>query len=169
MRNISCLHASPSECVDRQETQVLWLCAIIGTPRAVCSQTSTCLSVLILATLSNSCQKADIQELKPVHYLHRAETTWSTAWLVFVLPNLPTFTSSKEQKSNTKDYLLTFLKLTVSVFLSQSASLEDTGPSTFGRASRHFLYTHWTVDISGASVLLQHHLLHLRSTTENSC
>lgn len=56
--------------MDRQETQALWLCAITHIPRAVCSQTSTCVSALILATLSKSCQRAHIQQLKFVHYLH---------------------------------------------------------------------------------------------------
>lgn len=154
----------------RQETQALWLWSIICIPRAVCSQTSTCLSALILATLSNSCQRADIQQLKSDHYLHTELKSPEAilGWYLYYLV-LPTFTSNKEQKSNTKNYLLTFLKLTVSAFLYQSTSLEDTEPSTFGRASRHFLYTHQTLDISGTSVLLQHHLLHLRSTIENSC
>lgn len=44
--------------------------------------------------------------------------------------------------------------------MSWNASLEDTGPSTLGRVSKHFLYTldcgYFT---GGASVLLQHHLL----------
>lgn len=56
--------------MDRQETQALWLCAVTCIPRAGCSQTSTCLSVLILATPRNSCPGADIQQLQCDHCLH---------------------------------------------------------------------------------------------------
>lgn len=144
--HISSLHASPSEHTDRQETQALWPSAIMCIQKTVAPRLPRhfqCWFQQHWATTISKCWHSTAW-IWPLS----AHTPWSTIWLVFVLLHLPTFTINKEWKSNTNNYLLTSLKLTVSVFLSWNASLEDTGPSTLGRASKHFLYTRWTVDIS---------------------
>lgn len=167
----SSLHASPSECTDGQETQLLWMSAVTCIPRAVAPKLPKHLQCWFQQHWATAISKGWHSTASFWPLSSHTPKTWSTTSLVFVLPHLPIFTINKEWKSNTSNYLLMYLKLTVNVFLSWNASLEDTGPSTLGRASKHFLYIldcgYFT---GGASELLQHHLLrsHLQQRTAAS-